>query len=156
MSLDPTARRANFKDSLKKFFVEQLETGKGVELMFDKSLSTPDLISKTVNRWVNIDIGDIDRSYMSEIHIDIYCCTRKDPEGFRLAQLTDTVMELLTDATTTDGMKRIPFYRSHPTDAWTLLGAFLVSEIIESRELESVDETKYIIMSCLLRTASKI
>ena len=156
MSLDPTARRANFKDSLKKFFVEELETGKGVELMFDKSLSTPDLISKTVNRWVNIDIGDIDRSYMSEIHIDIYCCTRKDPEGFRLAQLTDTVMELLTDATTTDGMKRIPFYRSHPTDAWTLLGAFLVSEIIESRELESVDETKYIIMSCLLRTASKI
>ena len=156
MSLDPTVRRANFKDSLKKFFVEQLEAGKGVELMFDKSLSTPDLISKTVNRWVNIDIGDIDRSYMSEIHIDIYCCTRKDPEGFRLAQLTDTVMELLTDATTTDGMKRIPFYRSHPTDAWTLLGAFLVSEIIESRELESVDETKYIIMSCLLRTASKI
>jgi len=156
MSLDPTARRANFKDSLKKFFVEQLEAGKGVELMFDKSLSTPDLISKTVNRWVNIDIGDIDRSYMSEIHIDIYCCTRKDPEGFRLAQLTDTVMELLTDATTTDGMKRIPFYRSHPTDAWTVLGAFVVSEIIESRELESVDETKYIIMSCLLRTASKI
>jgi len=156
MTLDPTARRANFKDSLKKFFVEELETGKGVELMFDKSLSTPDLINKDVNRWVNVDLGDIDRSYMSQIHIDIYCCTRKDPEGFRLAQLTDTVMELLTDATTTDGMKRISFYRSHPTDAWTLLGAFVVSEIIESREMESVDETKYIIMSCLLRTASKI
>ena len=156
MTLDPTARRANFKDSLKKFFVEELETGKGVELMFDKSLSTPDLINKDVNRWVNVDLGDIDRSYMSQIHIDIYCCTRKDPEGFRLAQLTDTVMELLTDATTTDSMKRISFYRSHPTDAWTLLGAFVVSEIIESREMESVDETKYIIMSCLLRTASKI
>ena len=156
MTLDPTARRANFKDSLKKFFVEELETGKGVELMFDKSLSTPDLINKDVNRWVNVDLGDIDRSYMSSINIDIYCCTRADAEGFRLAQLTDTVMELLTDATTTDGMKRIPFYRSHPTDAWTVLGAFVVSEIIESRELESVDETKYIIMSCLLRTASKI
>jgi len=156
MTLDPTARRANYKDSLKKFFVDELETGKGVELMFDKSLSTPDLINKTVNRWVNVDLGDIDRSYMSSINIDIYCCTRADAEGFRLAQLTDTVMELLTDTTTTDGMKRIPFYRSHPTDAWTLLGAFVVSEIIESREMESVDATKYIIMSCLLRTASKI
>ena len=156
MTLDPTARRANYKDSLKKFFVDELETGKGVELMFDKSLSTPDLINKTVNRWVNVDLGDIDRSYMSSINIDIYCCTRADAEGFRLAQLTDTVMELLTDTTTTDGMKRIPFYRSHPTDPWTALGAFVVSEIIESREMESVDATKYIIMSCLLRTASKI
>lgn len=156
MTLDPTARRANIKDSLKKFFVEELEDGKGVELMFDKSLASPDLLGHDVNRWVNIDIGDLDRGYMSQIHIEIYCATRKDSEGFRLAQLTDTVMELLTDPDISDGMKRIPFYRSHPTDPWTSLGSLVVQEIIESREMESVDETKYIIMSCLLRTASKI
>lgn len=155
MSLDPTARRANFKDSIKRYFCSQY-TG---ELTFDKSLSSPDLMNdKTVDRWVNIDLGEIDRGYMSEVPIEIRCASRQDPEGFKLAQLTDFMMGLLSDTDQTDGMKRIPFYRSVPSgpDDWVLLGSFVVQEVIESRELYAPDNTKYIILFVTLKTASKI
>jgi len=155
MSLDPTVRRANFKDSVKRFFCS-VYSG---EMTFDKSLSSPDLLNdKTVDRWINIDIGEIDRGYMSTVPLEIYCASRKDPEGFKLAQLTDTIMGHLSDTTQTDGMKRIPFYRSVPSgpDAWVLLGSFVVHDVIESKELYAPDNTKYIILFVTLKTASKI
>jgi len=155
MSLDPTARRANFKDSIKRFFC----SGYTGELTFDKSLSSPDLLNdKSVDRWVNIDLGEIDRGYMSTVPLEVYCASRKDPEGFKLAQLTDTMVDLLSDTTMTDGMKRIPFYRSVPSgpDDWVLLGSFVVQDIIESKELRAPDNTKYIILFVTLKTASKI
>jgi len=93
---------------------------------------------------------------LSEVLLDIFCCTRADTEGFILAQLTDAVMAELTDTTKTDGMKRIPFYRSYSDRAWESLGALLVQDVTESAEMESPDATKYIILSCRLRTASKI
>ena len=157
MALDPTARRANMKDSIKKYFVDNIFTTEGIALTFDKSLSVPDVAkSKRTSRWLNIDMEDLDRSYLSDLVLKVFCATRKDPEGFVLAQLTDTVMGYLTDTTKTDGMRRIPFYRSYSNQAWELLGAFLIQEVIEGPELEAPDETKYVVMTCRLRTASKI
>lgn len=153
MSLDATARRANIKDSLKRFFFTEY-TG---EMTFDKSLSSPDLLNdKTVDRWINIDIGEVDRGYISTVPIEVYCASRKDPEGFKLAQLTDTMMGLLSDTDKTDSMKRIPFYRSVISGEWPLLGSFVVQDVVESKELYAPDNTKYIILFATLKTASKI
>ena len=88
--------------------------------------------------------------------LQLMCASRKDPEGFKLAQLTDTVMGLITDTTMSDGMKRIPFYRSMITGEWPLLGAFVVQDVFESKEMYAPDNTKYIILSAILKTASKI
>jgi len=156
MSLDPTARRANIKDSIKRYFCS-VYSG---ELTFDKTLSTPDLLNdKSVDRWVNIDIGEVTRGVITTVPLEIQCASRQDPEGFKLAQLTDTMVGHLSDTTQTDGMKRIPFYRSVPTgpDDWVLLGSFVVSEeITESKELYTPDNSKYIIIFATLKTASKI
>jgi hypothetical protein len=91
---------------------------------------------------------------MSDIMVEIYCCTRKDNEGFRLAQLRDTVFNYLSDDSATDGFPRIPFYASHPTDAWTLLGSILVTEVIESSQMEADDGTKYKILTLICKTPS--
>ena len=155
MTLDPIARRANIKDSIKKWAVDDIETADR-PVTFDKYLATPDIAGGTATKWVSFNLGDIDRGTLSEIMLDIFCCTRSDAEGYKLAQLTDNVMEQLTDSTKTDGMKRIPFYRSYAVQAWTLLGALLVQDIKESGEMEAMDGTKYIIISCRLRTASII
>ena len=155
MSLDPTARRANIKDTVKRF-VHTVYSG---EITFDKSMSSPDLMNdKTVDRWINIDIGEVERGYLSTVPVEIRCASRKDPEGFKLAQLTDTVMDFLSDTTMSDGMKRIPFYRSVPSgpDSWVLLGAFVVQEVFESKEMYAPDNTKYITLTAILKTASKI
>ena len=155
MALDPTARSANIKDSLKKYFVDNLARSEGKKLTFDKSLSVPKIQGNApVEEWISIGIEDTEMETLSTQHITIYCCTRKDPEYVKLARLVDLVMGYLTDTTMTDGMKRIPFYRSYPE--WTLLGAFLVYEIIMSSEMESVDETKFRVLNVTLKWAAKV
>ncbi len=155
MALDPTARESNFKDSIKKYFVENLTDTEKLHLSFDKSLSLPYLQGVSQQKWVMINWGPFLRGDLSEASIDILCGARQDNEGFLLAQLGDKVIGYLSDEDTTDGMKRIPFYRSYPNKAWTVLGALLVWEVIESGTLEAPDESKYKIITVKFKFASK-
>ncbi len=155
MALDPTARESNFKDSIKKYFVENLKDTENLHLSFDKSMSLPYLQSFTQQKWVMISWGPFNRDILSEGVIEIRCGARQDNEGFLLAQLGDKVVGYLSDTTTTDGMKRIPFYRSYPNAPWTLLGALLVWDIDESGTLEAPDESKYKIITVRLKFISK-
>ena len=157
MALDPTAREANFRDSIKKYFVDNLETISNIPLTFDKALSSPDIQGKTVHKWVSVLFGSSHLGTMSEIYFRVFCCTRQDNEGFKLAQLKDTVVGYLTnDGSIGDGQVRIPFYRSYANQAWTLLGSLLVIDVIPSDQLEAPDGTKYIILTVRLKTASKM
>ena len=157
MALDPTAREANVRDSLKKFFVDSLETTESHEVTFDVSLATPNIQGEDVDKWYAIGFGLLGMETLSSYTVSIYCCTRKDPEGFKLAQLRDTAYSYLIDTDQTDGMKRIAFYRSRASGSWTLLdGGIVVQEIIESGQMEAPDETKYKILTVLVRFASKV
>jgi hypothetical protein len=53
-------------------------------------------------------------------------------------------------------MRRIMFFASHPTDAWTEIGTLMVDEITESPRMEAEDETKFKVLHVRLRTASKV
>jgi len=154
MALNATAREANIRDSVKKFFVDNIEIAEGVPVTFDRSLASPDLQGKTVTRWVAIRYGEMEINTMSRIVLEVYVCTRQDNEGFRLAQLKDKVRGALSDEQSTDGYKRIPFYQSHATNPWTLLGAIIVTRVLESGELNADDDTKYKVLTCFCRTAS--
>ena len=159
MTLDATARQANILDSIKRYFVDTFETGASIPVTFDKGLSEPDLQGVTVHKWISVNMGDMSIGLLSDILLMVYCCTRQDNEGFKLAQLRDTVFEGLSvdTATADDNYKRIPFYKSAPNIAnWTLLGSLLVQDIIESKNLEAPDETKYKILTVRLRTPSKV
>lgn len=156
MALDPTARETNVRDSIKKYFVDSLTPQ--YHLMFDKGMSKPSVqgTPSGVDKWISVNFGRMDRGTLSEHNITIYCCTRKDNEGFRLAQLSDTVMGYLSDETATHGMKQIDLYRSYQDQAWTLIGGLLIQEIIESQQFLADDETKYKILNVRLRWGSKI
>ena len=156
-NLDDTAKESNVRDSLKKYFVDSLYTGENVELTFDKYLSTPNVRGKAVDRWVSVNFGSMDMGYMGSHILNIFCCTRSDGEGFKLAQLRDKVFKYLSDNTQTDGMARIPFYRSRADGAWTLLdGGFVVQDVIESQQFEADDGTKYKVLTANLRFSSKV
>lgn len=156
MSLAASARLSNVMDSLKNFFVTNLHDTEGKEVMFDKSLSTPDLADKSIDRWVVINFGALDMGTLSELYLNIFICTRKDSESFKNAQLRDVVMGYLSDTTKTDGMARIPLYQSSATVAWTLIGALVVQEVTEGALFEAEDMTKYRQLTVRLRWASKI
>ena len=152
MTLDATGRESNIWDSIKKYFVDNLS----YSLSFDKALSTPNLRGTAVDRWVAFTLNDMIIGDMSSIMLDIYCCSRQDNEWHKLSQVRDTVFELLIDTDKTDTMRRIPFYQSHATNPWTLIGALLVDEIMESARMEAEDETKFKILHVRLRTSSKV
>ena len=147
MVLDPTARESNFKDSIKKYFVESLKDTENLHISFDKSLSLPYLQSFTQQKWVMFNWGPFSRDILSEATVDIMCGARQDNEGFLLAQLGDKVLGYLSDTTATHGMKTITFYRSYPNAPWTVLGGLLVWDIVESGTLEAPDESKYKIIT---------
>jgi len=157
MALHATAREANVIDSIKKYFIDTLEASDGYAVTFDKALSAPKLQGRAVDKWVSIAIGSLSLDSISTIHFDIFCCTRRDNEGFVLAQVRDTVIGRLTnDGSPGDGKVSVPFYQSHPTNPWVLLGGMLVIDVIESKRMEAPDETKYKILTVLLKFASKV
>ena len=153
MTLDATARESNIWDSIKKYFVDNMTTH---PVTFDKSLVAPNIRGRLVDRWYSVVMGAVEIGKMSDIILDIFICTRQDNEWFKSAQMKDTMFELLTDPTKTDSTRRIPFYQSSATEAWVLLGGILVADIQESPRMEGPDETKYKILHCRLRTASKV
>jgi hypothetical protein len=157
MALDPTARTTNVKDSIQKYFVDNVKRISNIPLTFDRSLSAPILQgTDAANRWVGVTLDHLELETLSSQLLSIFCCARRDKEGFIMAQVVDTVMGYLTDTTQTDGFARIPFYRSYETQPWTLLGALLVTDPSISGELEAPDDTKYRIITVRLRFASKI
>ncbi len=157
MTLDATAKEANVKDSIKKYFVDNIFRTKKIPLTFDKFLNVPKIQSREVDKWVNINWGPIEMDTLSSIKLDIFCCTRKDSEGFKLAHVRDTVFEFLTDNTQTHGMRMIPFYRSRQNEAWTKLQAMLITKpIIESQQIDAKDGTKYKILTCTLKWGAKV
>ena len=155
MALDPTAREANFKDSIKKYLVTSLVDIEGLYLSFDKSMAYPDLRGVVVDRWVNVVCGVVERALLSRGILDIYCGTREDNEGYKLSQLADKVYGYFVDESATHGMKTIPFYRSYRDQEWVKIGGLLVQDIIETSQLEGPDETKYKIITVNLRFVSK-
>jgi len=156
-ALDSTSKESNIRDSIKKYWVDNLYTTDGVQLTFDKYLSTPNVQGHAVDKWVSINFGDMQLSDMSYHILNIYCCTRSDGEGFKLAQLRDKTFKYLVDGDKTDGMARIAFYRSRASGAWTLLdGGMVVQDVTESRQFEAEDGTKYKILTCRLRFSAKV
>ena len=157
MALDATARESNYRDSVRKYLIDNLYTGENIKLLFDKFAPTPDVRDYSIDRWVSIMFKPLERGHISEGIIDVIPCTRKDTEGFRLAQLTDTVYGYLTDSSANDGMRRIPLYRSKAAGSWDVIGGgIMFHEIIESEQLETDTEVKFKVLTVTLKFASKV
>jgi hypothetical protein len=154
MALDETAKKENIKGSIRKYFVDNIARAENKRLYFDKSLEIPMIQgAEKAIEWVSVNHGHLEPEQWSLHVLNIHCCTREDPEGVNLSKLRDIVMDYLTDTSMTDGLGRIPFYN---VNGWTLIGSFLVTDIVESDNMEAPDETKFVTLTCDLRFASKV
>lgn len=157
MALHPTSRLSNFKDSIKKYFIESLEQGEGIQVVFDKSVENiPTVQGTPVDRWVVVmSAVPNTASPMASASLKVVCCSQKDSEGFKLAQLRDIVMGYITDPDMTDGMRRIPLYRSFKDSPWELLDGMVVQEVFESSPGETENGTKVHMMNIRLRWGAR-
>jgi hypothetical protein len=159
MSLNPLAREANYKDSIKKYFVDNIYRTENIPVTFDKMINFPEVFQESfkvfddrVDRWISIISGGIvENSPLITAYPAIYVCTRRDIEGYKLAQLKDTVRSLL------DETMAIPFYRSYPAPIeWQLLTYMQVFHAGESEQLTTKDETKFKRISLSLKWTATI
>lgn len=154
--LDSTARESNIRDSIKKYFVDNINRTEKLELLFDKFLTTPKIQGIEADKWVAVMIGDIILDTLSDVTIEIYCCTKKDSEGFKLAQVRDKVMSYLIDTDQTDCAARITLYRSSATEVWTSVGSLIVRVDSESRQMDAEDNSKFKVITARLIWAAKV
>ena len=155
MSLHPLSKESNVKASIKKYLVDNL----GSSVTFDTSLAAPDLRKQgidSVKQWYNVDFGELGRDSLALYYFEVYCLSRQDPEGVKLAEIADTLMGLLVDNTKQDGMRRIPFYDISKTP-WEDIGAMTVQDVWDAPSADMTeDETKIKIFSVRLRWGAKI
>jgi len=153
MTLHGTASEKNIRKSLRRYLVDALVTAKSRAVTFDTSglYTTPDLQAKTTDKWYVIKIGRMVRSGLSELHVEIYCCTRGDKEGDKLAELSDDAFEVMTDPDMEDGRRRITLYDATPTE----IGKLLVQKILDGEEFSAADKTKYKVLTCVCKWVAK-
>ena len=157
MAFDDTAKEANIRDSYHKYLIDNKPSGTYITI--DKGLSAPDLTNKTVEKWIAVNFGPLEISHMSEVNWDVFLCTRRDNEFFKLSNLRDQVMALHFDDSKTDGLRRVTLYRSYPnqdSSLWTSIGTILITDVIPSGNLEGPDETKYKILTVVCRIPTQI
>lgn len=152
MPLSNTAKERNIKSSIKKFFVDYF----GTAVTFDKTVAHPDIRDSSLTKWVLVNFKGFQRATLAEYIVEIYCATRKDPEGDNLTKLTDEVCGLLYNENASDGLTRIPLYDVYTTP-WTLLSGMVVQEIIDTPIFKMPsDETKVKILTLRIRWGMQI
>lgn len=130
MTLDPTLSEACLKNSIKKFFVDNIFTAEGIDIDFDVQYVMPEDVGGEVDKWISIKFGAIEGGTLSRSHIIVNLFTREDTEGTDLAILRDTVLEKITDLNATDGRVRITLYDL----TWNPIGGIIPSLTLESDE----------------------
>jgi len=115
MSLEPENKVTNVRYSLKKFFVDNIEIKRGINVYFDRSL-TPKSPDKDIDRWMLFALGGIVPAVVSEMPITIHVLSRRDIEGDDIAEMLDILLEELHPGF-------IPFYDA---DTKVQIGGFKV------------------------------
>jgi len=157
MAFDDTAKEANIRDSYHKYLIDSRPSS--VPVTIDKGLSDPDLTNKNTEKWIAVNFGPLTIGHMSVVHWEVFLCTRRDNEYFKLSNLRDQIMALHFDADKTDGLRRITLYRSNPnqdSSLWTSIGTILITDVMQSGNLDGPDETKYKILTVLSRIPTQI
>ena len=151
MALDATVRESNVWDSIRKFFVDNLaKGGSGTQVMFDSGLSTPKVSGnrEVIEKWLNIESGEMYSASVSSYVFDVVCCSRKDNAGFKLTQLRDTLMQYLKP----NGQQGvIPLYQTRD-GVWTDTGVGMTICVDgESKRLNATNEIKFKVVKITLR-----
>lgn len=92
MSLEPENKLTNVRYSLKKFFLENIETKHEIKFYLDRSL-TPKSPTIAIDRWILVNLGGLIPGVVSELHITIHILSRRDIEGDDLAEMYDKLIE---------------------------------------------------------------
>lgn len=150
MVLSPESRQADLTDSLKKYFLDTIETVSGIKIFFEWMDDTPvDDAGVKLDKWVIFDFGDSDLGAVSEILIFVHLFVRKDSEEYLLSRIQDTFMGYIIDEDSTNGLVSIPYYDT-TASPWVQIGGILpfVKKIYGAQDGKDNTKIKTIQLLC--------
>jgi len=125
MALSPVSRESDFKNSIKKYFLDSLETIEGIPTFFEFLDATPcDSSGNKLRKWVIVSFGNCVFGNVSEGQISVEAYTRKDSEADDLVVLLDTIRNYIIDENSINGLHTIPYYNTSVTP-WTIVGGMI-------------------------------
>lgn len=142
MSLSNRSKEYNVQQSITKYFVDRFPNNK---LLFDKTLSTPDIRSqrKTMS-WYSIYFDDIvNTSPGHEMYLKIVVNSRNDPNGIELTKLRDNLF-----AEFENSGYRIPLYSFPDVSS---IGKMMVYVENDGGKRKAEDETNFKIINLKLK-----
>jgi hypothetical protein len=147
--MNSRGKAENIDVSVKKFFIDHIETPEGILLSFDPAFVDPDLWDKTVTEWVIVDIDGARLRPLCSGAVNVICATRQDDEQVRLAQIADLVCGCLID---NDGSHiNIRMYEAGSPPIM-IPGSFLiVSGVTRSGKMDGPDGTNYNVVSFAIK-----
>lgn len=134
MAIHDTISEANIRRSLKKHFVDNLETAENVTVMFDRLYQDP---GNNTTKWICVRTRNPIMNHVSSIDMIIHLFTKKDKEGDLLAELRDLVFDYMINP--------IPLYDAN-WDIVVYMKVFHESES-ETTYLPDNGKMKYMIFS---------
>jgi len=133
--VEPTISEANWWLSIKKHFIDNIQVAHVKNMKFGSGFSQ---IPDEWTQWISVSYGrGAVGSRLSSMILNIFPCTRFDPEGDELAKLTDLVIEHITDYAKTgqtNSAMSIPFYDT-AINPWAQISAIMFDNIPERGEI---------------------
>jgi hypothetical protein len=135
--------------SIKKFFIDNIETIHGVKLSFDPAFVDPDPWDNDVTEWMVINAGDERLRPLSSGTVHVVCVTRQDEEQVRLAQLVDMVGDCLIDDS--GSHINIQLYEAGSPPLIIPGSVLIVSRVTRSGKMDGREGTNYSIVSFAIK-----
>jgi hypothetical protein len=127
--MDATLKEINIWRSVKKFFSDGISE---VPVYFDRIITAPS--ADAPERWVNVIVEDLAPNQVSSAIMNVYMFSKNDHEGDKLAQLRDTVLELLFPGS-------IDLYDT-TGDSWVKVGGMVIRVDGQSKAMQAPDGSK--------------
>lgn len=152
MALSPVTKEVDFTNSIKKYFLDNLETTESLKLFFELLFEVPvDSSGKKLKKWVVVSFGYRDLGNVSEQQISLDLYTTEDNEADELVSLTDVVMNYIVDEDAVNGLKTIPYYNS----SWVVVGGIIPFIQPSFARMESEDGVQFKSINLLCKWGGK-
>ena len=152
MALRTVDSKKDVWNSIKKFFVDAIETTEGIKLVFDREFFDTTLPAGTkVTQWASVTLDEIRMDVVSQALVTVYLYTRGDRENNTLFTMRDTVMNHLIDQTGTDQFKRVTLYDTSISGAWVADSTMLLYPSSESEVYMGQDDTRFMYITLIMK-----
>ena len=150
MALSPETRHSDLKGSLKKYFVDNLETTSEIKLFLKWIPDVPvDASGNKLDQWAIIILGDHNLGTVAECFVEINLFTRNDNEGDDLTALYDLLMNYIIDEGSSNGLVSIPYY-DISSIPWVKVGGIIpfINRVFGAEEMKDNTHMKTIHLLC--------